>query len=158
MQIQNQGGCNSTNIAGQFKGGTISGEFWLQENISLTINRCTYMKPYLETQNSNQNSALKNLWSPSTPWPSAGVPVGSEQTLQVGESGWWLSYGLLSFPHSILIIWASQMQPCDATNYPYTNIDLIDWLCSYGIVLFYPVYQMVRSELLSFLTSACWEC
>ena len=24
-------------------------------------------------------------------------------------AGWWLSYGLLSFPHPILIIWASQM-------------------------------------------------
>ena len=69
MQIQNQGGRNSTNIAGQFKDGTISGEFWLQENISLTINRCTYMKPYLETQNSNQNSALKIFDPPQPPDP-----------------------------------------------------------------------------------------
>ena len=145
MQILKQGSRNSTNIARHFKAGPISGAFKLVE-------KHFDKEKYFDLRNRNQDF----LGWPQPPHTPAGARTANEQTLQGGRR---LSYGLSSPPSKLMrnfyFFKSNKIMFLVFHGFLVINrlmlffIGIIDCICSYGIVLFYPFYQWVRSGLLS---------
>ena len=155
MQIQNQGGRNSTNIAGQFKDGTISGEFWLQQNISTTTNRCIYMKPHIWNTKKSLIPLNPLTQCRCSSWKWANM---------TSRGGGWLSYGLLN-----IILPSSNINHLGQSNAAtWCNISIVKhWYHRLVVLIWYRVVLSSLSDgpigaailpdicLLGMLTSSC---